>query len=207
MQTIYTAQTLLSELQTNGVILQPTADGNLFLDGEMSDAQFLAVKELKPQIVYLISQNQVFLFGSNEYLFNNFEGCFRIFDSSNESAIRFIEYLRKVETTKSLEINFNQPTSKAYKAELKLAAAIEKAIHNEDNLQNLRQLSDEFIKTHNRNCVFADWMIDETPLFTVKIFFDQNETDYLIGNAVQSAIFCLYHKSVNSQITYKIERA
>ena len=188
MQIHYTPETLLSELRAQGVLIQPTTDGNLFLDGEMSDLQFSAVKNLKPQIInFLESRN--YRFAPNEHFFNDLAGCRKLFDLSNDAARRFIEYLhKKLEPAQTLEINFNQPTTEAYKAELKLIAEIERS----DDLDKLKTAADDFIETHKRTRGFSDWLVNETPLFQIKIFDNSKLVESSVGNAVQVSIIALF---------------
>ncbi len=212
MQINYTPEILLSELQTQGVIVQTLTGGNLFLDGEMSDAQFEAIRTFKPQIINLINENQVYRFGSNEYLLRDLEKCLQIFSVENESACRVAQYIARVETkmkeTCVDSICFCYPTSAAYSAALKLADGVLMSEAGEITDTSLKALTDGFIKCHLLSNQITDWMQErDAPLWSIKILHNGEQLDIQIGNAVQIAIIAAVWSAINPECHTEIKKA
>ena len=208
----YTAQTLLSELQNQGVVIQPASGGNLFVDGEMTAEQLEAVKVLKPQIINAINKNQTFRFAENEYLLWDMEKCLQIFSVENESACRVAGYIAKKDN--SLKENgkdsicFCYPTSSAYIAALKLAEGVLMNESGEITGESLKTIADEFIKSHLLTNQISDWMQErDAPLWQIKILFNSEQLDNQIGNAVQVAIIAAVWAAMEPECHTEIKKA
>lgn len=209
MQT-YTAQTLLSELTTQGVFIQPTTAGKLRLDGELTDLQFEAVKELKPELINLLN-SRVYRFGTNEHLFFNLNSAFRVFDVSNEAANQFFfELVNRNENDdpndprlfiNGDEIIFNQPSIYAYKSELQICESIRDG-------EIPAKVFSEFIRTHSAGVPLGEWMqLKDAPLWQVNIFDDKGQIEFAVCNSVQAAIMCGFYSAKNPDAKHDITRA
>lgn len=209
MQT-YTAQNLLSELTGQGVLVQPTETGNLFLDGEISDAQFSAIKELKPAIVALLN-SRVYRFGTNEHLFFNLDSAFRAFDVSSDAANQFFFALLDRNENDDPndarlfingdEIIFNQPSQFAYKSELKVCASIRSS-------EFPAKIFNEFIDTHAAGASLGEWMQNkDAPLWQVNIFDGEKVIKSAVCNSIQTAILCGYWSAKNPDVKHEITGA
>lgn len=197
----YTPENLLSELSAQGVLIAPTGAGNLFLDGELSDAQISAVRELKPQIIDLL-KSKARHFGTNENLFFDLEKAFQIFSCENKAAnLFFLELLRYTERhagNDEKEICFSQPSKSAYKACLDLASAIEP--HG-----NLQTAFDDFLESHTLGVSLGEW-VQDLPLWQTEIFDDGEMIGYAVGNSVQTAILVNFSMAQNPNLTYTVKR-
>lgn len=209
MQT-YTAQNLLNELTGQGVLVQPTETGNLFLDGELSDAQFSAIKELKPEIINLLN-SRVYRFGTNEHLFFNLDSAFREFDVSSDAANGF--FFALIERNENDdpndprlfisgdEIIFNQPSIYAYKNELKVCAGVRSG-------EFPAKIFNEFIDTHAAGGSLGEWMQGkDAPLWQVNIFDGGKIIESAACNSIQTAILCGYWSAKNPEVRHEITRA
>lgn len=210
MQVTYTAENLLSELTTQGVLIQPTTAGKLSIVGELTDDQFHAIKELKPKIISLIN-SRVYRFGSNENLLFNLDAAFREFDVSNEAANQF--FFALVERNENddpndarlfingSEIIFNQPSVYAYKNELQICEGIRSG-------EILAKIFNEFIRTHTAGVSLGEWMQSaDVPLWQVNILDGAELVEAAVCNAAQSAILCGYYSAKNPNVTHKITNA
>ena len=176
---VYTAHELLSELQIQGVLLHVVSEARLHVKGEMTDEQFEAVRQWKPQIINAIqtTRPKTFRFAENEYLFRDLQTCLSIFDVSNITALRFIQYLmkycEKCESSGVPGARLNQPTSKAYISELNLIEGVLKRENDKISDGQLKLLADAYLSTHKEDLVLADWLQDrDAPLY-----FDQAEKE------------------------------
>lgn len=208
----YTAQTLLSELHNQGVIIQPTTDGNLFVEGEITAEQLEAVKVLKPQIRASLETPSNFRFAENEYLLRDLEKCLQIFSAENKSALRVAGYIAKYDGNLKESgkdgICFCYPTPSAYTLALKLADGVLMSEAGEISNESLRMLTDEFIKSHLLTNQLSDWMQDrDAPLWQIKILHNGERLDTQTGNSVQVAIIAAVWAAINPKCHHEIKKA
>lgn len=211
MQT-YTAQILLSELQTQGVILQLATGGNLYVDGEMTAEQLKAIKLLKPQIRESLEMLSNFRFAENDYLLWDLEKCLQIFSAENETACRVAGYIAKYDSklkeSGKDKICFCYPTSGAYTAALKLAEGVLMNESGKISGKSLKILTDEFIRNHLLSKQIVDWMQEkDAPLWSIGIFLGSENLDTQIGNSVQISIIAKVWAMVNAECNLEIKKA
>lgn len=210
----YTAHQLLSELKTQGVLLQIVSEASLHIKGELTDEQLQAVRQWKPQIINAIQATdpKTFKFTENDYLFNNLERCMSIFDVSNLTALRFIRYLmkycEKCEPTGAPVVRINQPTTQAYISELNLIDGILKREKAEISDRQLKCQVDKYLSTHKEDLIPADWLQDrDAPLYSITLRKNGDRFDFMIGNTIQIAIAAAYWRAVDPEITCEIAKA
>lgn len=210
---IYTAEKLVSELRQSGVTLERRADQKLFIDGELTDEQFEAVKELKPQILDVLDSPIIYRFAENEYLFSDLETSLKIFSSENESANRFIRYLAgysKQRKEKGLfGVMFNFPTLEAYKSELRLADAIPAHERGELTDDAFKVVADKYLRTHAASGQpLTDWMQEQdAPLFQIYCFVNGERVAEMVGNTIQVSICSAFWSATDSETSFKILKA